>query len=132
MPAAMKSARIVRRDDLGRLGAESSMARRHGRHARSGRGSEAGRPKAHLVQRENWAEKHAERDAYIHELDGKLTHLTSKTKRAKTIKRGWPIAEGREPGLDEWTKAHNVNLADEEKIRPLSVDTLTRMLRRRG
>ena len=84
------------------------------------------------MQRENWAEKHAERNAFIHGLDGKLAPLTPKTKRAKMIKRGWPIAGGRQPGLDEWTKAHNANLADEDKIRLLSLDTLTGMLPRRG
>ena len=104
------------------------MARRHGKHARSGRGTDAGRLIAHEEQRLNWQERNASRDFYIHELDSKVVHLTDKGKRAKKIKTGWAIANGRVAGLDDWVIAYNKVAAPKARTMTLSIDQIGRRL----
>ena len=113
---------------LGRIGGELSMARRHGRHARSGRGSDAGRSNGHEEQRLNWREKNADRDDYIIELDSKIVHLIHKKDRANMIKKGWLTDTRRVPGLDEWVRDHNATLKPKDQTKTLTADQIAKKL----
>jgi hypothetical protein len=113
---------------LGSLMAEVRMAKRHGRHARSGRNTDAGRTNAHVEQQRNWEERNAERNAYIHELDRQIVYLIDKTDRAEKIKNGWPITNDRVQGLDDWVVAYNASRSPKDTTKTLSIDQITRML----
>ena len=113
---------------LGRMTAEVAMARRHGRQVRGKRRVDDGRGIAHDEQRENWVEKNAERDAYIEELDRRITTTNVKMGRAKKIKAGWSEGGERIKGLDRWVGDYNAQLDVTLRTKTLSEDAISRMI----
>jgi len=91
--------------------------------------TDAGRGSGHRSLRENFDEKHDEREREIIRLDS-LTRLKGKSERGEIIKSGWRDAGTGEwiSGLDDWVVRYNDGRDPIDQVATLSADEISRKL----